>query len=202
MSDVIKEFLQSANAEGLPDSIYGIGYRCSAYLRDGSYLPCVMLRSAGPISALALRRFEEERRGKGMFRSSGKDAYEQIVRHFVATGNRVNAYDLAKIEPSPYAIPLALRKQIEGETTMSWTGFALEMADAKLFSYGTTFLAEFFQLPEGYSFSDVVRVHNHSYVSPNGELRPLAQGMSQLPADYSPSAVLRERAYFVCHYDE
>lgn len=198
MSSAILDYVRSG-AEAFPDSIYGDGYRCSAYLNDGAYLPCVMLRKCEPTAALALKRFEEERKGKGMFRSG--NGYEQIVRHFVTNGNRVNHYDIARVEPSRYAIPLALLKKIEGETSMGWTGFVLEMRDGKLLQFGTTFLAEFFSLPDAYAFADVVAVHNHSYISASGDLRLLKQGMSAQPADYEPSKVNRERPYFVCFYD-
>lgn len=201
MSKLIHTFLHSGQVEPLPDANYGVGYRCSVRLHDGTYLPCVVLRQAGPLAKLALRRFEEEKRGKGMFPTRNSDAYALIVRHFVTTGNRVNSYDLAAVESSPFAIPTRLLNQIEGETTMSWTGFVFEMNDGSLFSFGTTFLTEFFHLPEGYAFGDVARVHNHFYVSPEGALRPLPQGMAELPPDYNPSLVLRERPYFVCHYD-
>jgi len=200
MSKQILEYLKTG-VEAIPDSIYGNGYRCSAYLRDGTFLPCVMLRKSEPITELALRRFEEEKRSKGIFQREPGDGYRQIVRHFVASGNHVNSYDIARLEPSRFAIPLSLRSQIEGETTMSWTGFVLQMNDGKMFAMGTTFLAEFFHLPEGYLFSDVAVVHNHSYVSREGELRSLNQGMSPQPEDYDASRVFRERPYFVCHYD-
>jgi hypothetical protein len=159
-----------------------------------------MLRRSAPVTALALRRFEEEKRGKGMFRSTSS-AYEEIVQTFVATGNRINAYDLARVQPSRFAIPLSLLKQVQGETTMGWTGFVFEMGDGRLIPFGTTFLAEFFNIPEPYSFKDVVAVHNHSYVSATGELRRLSEGMSEQPADYDPSSVNRERPYFVCYFD-
>ena len=197
MNKVIHEFLKTG-VEPYPDSIYGDGFRCSAYLKDGTYLPCVMLRSNAPIATLAMRRFEQEKKGKGIFSSNG---YEQIVKTFVATGNRINDYDIARLEPSRYAIPLSLLKKIEGETTMAWTGFVLEMRDGKLLPFGTTFEVEFFNLPDQYTFDDAVAVHNHSYVSPMGKLQSLVQGMSSPPADYDAANVLRERPFFLCYYD-
>jgi len=183
------------------DSIYGDGYRCSAYLKDGTFLPCVVLRKSGATVELALRRFEDERRGKGIFRSNGADAYRSIVRTFVVGGNRVNSYDLETVESSRFAIPLSLLRQIEGETTMGWTGFVFEMNDGRHFAYGTSFSLEFFNLPDGYEFTDVARVHNHSYVTPTGDLGSLARGMSLQATDYESSNVLREKPFFVCHYD-
>jgi hypothetical protein len=121
MSNLILEYLKSGE-EPFPDSIYGDGYRCSVYLKDGTLLPCVMLRKSGPVVALAIRRFEQEKKGKGIFGS--RNGYESTVKTFVASGNRINHYDIARIEPSRFAIPLPLLKKIEGETTMAWTGFA------------------------------------------------------------------------------
>ncbi|ROH86524.1 hypothetical protein ED208_15950 [Stagnimonas aquatica] len=200
MSKLILDFLKSG-IEPFPDPTYGEGYRCSAYLKDGTFLPCVMLRKASPVVELAIRRFDQERKGKGIFGSRKSDGYESIVKNFVASGNRVNHYDIERVEPSRFAIPLSLLKQVEGETTMAWTGFVFEMHDGKLFSYGTSFGVEFFGLPNGYGFENVVSVHNHSYVSPNGALCSLAQGMGAQPNDYNRSLVIRERPYFVCHYD-
>ena len=200
MSAQFIEYIKSG-VEPLPDSVYGPGYRCSAYLRDGTFLPCVMLRQVAPLTALALRRFEEEKQGKGIFRSGGNDAYQKIVEHFILAGNHVNNHDIVRVETSRFAIPIELLRQVEGETTMSWTGFVLEMNDGKRFSYGTTFLAEFFSLPDGYEFRDAVRIYNHAYVSPDGSVKQLVRGMAAQPLDYEPSRVLRERPYFTCHYD-
>lgn len=198
MTGLLFEYINSG-VEPCPDQTYGEGYRCSAYLKDGTYLPCVMLRKSAPLVALAARRFEEEKKGKGIFRSAG--GYVEIVKTFVAAGNRVNAYDIARVQPSRFAFPRSLLKQVHGETTMGWTGFVLEMRDGKFLAFGTTFLAEFFSLPDAYSFNDAVAVHSHAYVSASGELRPLGQGIAPLPADYDPSKVNRERPYFVCHID-
>lgn len=198
MNKTIQEYLKSG-VEPLPDPSYGDGYRCSAYLQDGTFLECVMLKTSGPLVDLAIRRFEQEKKGKGIFASA--NGYELIVKSFVATGNCVNHFDIKSVEPSRFAIPLALLKKIEGETTMAWTGFVFEMQDGKLFSYGTQFGAEFFGLPDGYGFENVVAVHNHAYVSVNGNLAPLTQGMDQQPSDYDRSLVIRERPYFVCYYD-
>jgi hypothetical protein len=198
MKNNITEYLQSG-VEEFPDSAYGSGYRCSAHLTDGTFLPCVMLRRTGATLQLVLRRFEEEKKGLGIFRR--KDAYEEIVKSFVTSGNRINSYDIARVEPSRHAIPLALLHRVHGETTMAWTGFVFEMKDGRCFAYGTTFLTEFFDLPDGYEFADVHKVHNHSYVSADGEVRSLHEGMAEQPADYDSTSVLREKPYFVCFHD-
>jgi len=198
MNSKIQEYLNSG-VEAFPDEAYGAGYRCSAYLRDGTFLPCVMLRPSAPTVQLALRRFEEEKKGAGIFRK--KSGYEEIVKHFLTSGNRIGSYDVARVELSRYAIPLGLLRQIQGETTMSWTGFVLEMRDGRCFPFGTTFLMELFDIPSNYMFEDVVRAHNHSYVSKGGEVRSLREGFTEPPTDYDPASVFREKPYFICYSD-
>jgi hypothetical protein len=132
-----------------------------------------------------------KKRRKGVFRN--KNGYEEIVKTFITSGNKVNAYDISTVEKSRYAIPLEILNQIQGETTMSWTGFALEMRDGRYVVFGTTFLFEFFDLPDNYTFDDVVRVHNHSYVSKRGALKALKEGYLESPKDYDASTVCREK---------
>jgi hypothetical protein len=177
MKHNINEYLKTG-VEEITDPAYGSGYRCSAYLTDGTFLPCVMLRSSAATVQLAMRRFKEEQKGIGVF-GRRKDAYEQIVKSFVTSGNLINSYDIARVEASRFAVPLALLRQIEGETTMGWTGFVLEMNDGQSLAFGTTFRSDFLDLPEGYAFTDVRKVHNHSYVTPAGEIGRLREGMAE-----------------------
>lgn len=181
--------------EPFEDSFYGSRYRCSLTLKDGTYLPCAVLQSKQKLVELAKRRIREEMDGTGGL--GGADPYGQIVSSFVTKGNRINDYDVISATPSPFAIPLELLHQIHGETTMAWTGWVFEMSDGSKFSYGSSFSMEFFQLPESYSFCDVSKVHNHSYVGKSGKLLQLPQG-GFLPDDYKDVPVLRERVYFTC----
>jgi len=181
--------------EPLDDSIYGPKYRCSITLKDGTELPCAILQSKNKIVELAKRRIREEQSGRG--RLGGSDPYGQIVSIFATGGNRINDYDVADATPSRFAPPLALLRQIHGETTMGWTGWVFEMSDGKLFPYGSSFSMEFFQIPDGYTFEDVAKVHNHSFLSSNGELRKLKQGGIP-PEDYDPDKLFREKVYFTC----
>jgi hypothetical protein len=185
-----------SSIEPIQDPNFGPRYRCALTLKDGTFLPCAILQSKTKVVELAKRRIKEEMNGKG--RIGGPDPYGQILSAFVAGGNRVNDYDVASALPSRFAAPLALLRQIRRETTMTWTGWVFEMKDERLFSYGTSFNMEFFDLPEGYKFSDVVRVHNHSFVSSDGVLRSLEQG-SVLPADYNHAGLLRARVFFICN---
>ncbi len=181
--------------EPFEDSFYSPRYRCSLTLKDGTYLPCAVIQSKQRLVELAKRRIKEEMDGKG--RLGGVDPYGQIVSSFVTRGNRINDYDVISATTSPFAIPLALLHQIHSETTMAWTGWVFEMSDGSTFSYGSSFSMEFFQLPEGYLFDDVTKVHNHSYVGKNGKLLPLQQG-GFFPDDYKDVPLLRERIYFTC----
>ena len=187
-----------SKTEPIPDSIYGPRYRCSLSLNDGTHIPCAVLQSKAKLLELAKRRLNEEMSGKGKI--AGPDPYEQILSVFVASGNRVNDYDIASVAASRYAPPLALLEQIHGETTMAWTGWVFEMKDGKFFAFGSSFCMEFLNLPEGYGFADVVKVHNHSFLSDRGELISLEQG-GRLPDNYRTDNIFRERVYFTCYID-
>jgi hypothetical protein len=67
---------------------------------------------------------------------------------------------------------LTILKQIHGETVMSWTAFVVEMKDGTMYSFGTTFCFEFFDLPQGYSYTDIRRVHS-------GMIYSLEQGLRE-----------------------
>ena len=198
----IKQVFQTVieTEEPLPDDVYGDRYRCACTLTDGTHLPCVVLQSRSKRVDLAKRRIGEVRAGKG--RIGGPDPYGQIVSVLVASGNQVADYDIVAAEKSRFAIPRVLMSQIHGETFMGWTGWGFEMVDGRLFSYGCGNDFEFFQLPEGYGFTDVRVVHNHSYVYAAGEIRPLPRGVpAKLPEDYDRTAVLMDRPYFICNID-
>ena len=184
--------------EPLIDSIYGPIYRCSMILKDGTTIPCATLQSKSKLTELAKRRIKEEMSGKGKI--GGPDSYGQIVSNFAAHGNNINDYDVASVGPSKFVLPIPLLNQIEGETFMGWTGWVFEMKDGKLFSYGSGFRFEFFDLPDGYSFDDVMKVHNHSYLSDNGELRSLQRG-AMPPKEYTREKIFRERIFFTCYID-
>jgi hypothetical protein len=134
------------------DNIHGNQYRASAYLNDGTYLPCVIFQSRRAQVALALRRFRELRWKRSQ--------YEAVVESFVAGHSNVADHEIKTIELSPFAWPLEILKTIEGETTMGWTAFVAEMRDGKQFSYGTSFRFEFFELPPGYAHSDIAKIHS------------------------------------------
>ncbi len=183
-NEQLREILGSV--EPLDDSAYGPRYRCSVRLKDGTALPCVALQSKDRLVGLARRRFSE---------LANDNELDSVVASFVAGGNRVNDYDIESATISRFAIPLSLLRQIRGETSMAWTGWVFEMNDGHLFSYGSTFLMEFFQLPDGYDFTDVLRVHNHSYVDADGTIASYREHPGR------PTDLYRERPYFVCALD-
>jgi len=199
-NDEIVKFLKD-NIEPLEDSAYGLGYRASVYLIDGIFLPCVIFRNPKTVVNLAIRRFKEELSGKGVFSRSSGLGYYDIVKNFVTNGNCINDYDIKSVEKSRFAFPLSMQKQIRGETTMGWTGFAAKMKDGKYFGFGTTFLWEFFQMPDGYSVEDIEEIINHSYVLKTGELRSHKVPFLETPSDYEKAVIYRERPFFECFLD-
>lgn len=184
--------------EPIEDDIYGPRYRCSLTLKDGTFVPCAILQSKSRIVDLATRRIKEEMTGKG--RLGGADPYRQMVASFVTGHNRIAEYDVLSASESKYAIPLPLLAQIHGETTMGWTGWVFRMKDGRLFSYGSSFRMEFFELPDGYDFSNVRDVINHAFVESTGSVSSLERG-SLLPPNYRRESVLRERVFFTCAVD-
>jgi len=175
--DEIIDFVKS-RVEPLP-SFAGSSerYRVSAVLNDGTFLPCVVLEECAPRVTLALRRFKETRG------SDDSDfGHRGVVSAFIA-GNCVSEHDLREIRLSNHAIALARMREIKGETSMSWTQFYAEMSDGEKFCFGTTFSTEFFDMPESYCASDIIKIV------------PAAPGAR--PSDGEP--VYRQRPYFTCY---
>lgn len=158
---------------------YGEQFRVSAILTDGTCLPCVIVAGASKRVDLAIKRFEETRKS-----TDPSMGYRAIVQSFVTGGGTVNSYDLKELSPSPFAIPLARMREINGETSMSWTAFSATMKDGQEFRFGTAYLIEFFSMPDGYTATDIVKI----IPATRGE-RPQHEGM------------YRERPFFTCYVD-
>jgi hypothetical protein len=173
-----------ANFEPIRGPVGRSAYRCAAYLADGVYLPCVLIASKSEWVDLAVRRFAETaadgRRLFGRRRFGRGFDYRSVVEVFVAAGNRVDSDDIVRLEASRYALPLERLLEIKGETSMSWTQFVGVMKDGREFSFGTTFLTQFFNMPTGYTASDVTTIRSHERM--DGEL-------------------FRERPFFTCFVD-
>jgi hypothetical protein len=197
----IIQFLKD-NIEPLEREFEGKQYRCSAYLKDGTYLPCVVFQNPEPTVKQAIKRLKEERTGKSIFaKSSGFDGYRDMVKLYTTGGNKVNEYDIDRVEISPFAFPKNILSGIRGETTMSWTGFGVKMKDGKEFGFGTSFLFEFFQMPDGYVANDIDEILNHRYMSTSGELKEHKVPFMEWPSDYDEKAIYRERQYFKCYLE-
>lgn len=174
----ILEYLKE-NVEPLPDSICGNRYRAAVFLKDGTYLPCVVFESKRRQVELAMKRFEEVR--------NQKKHYRMIVESFVTDRSSVAPFDISKVEISPFAIPLSKLKNIRGESSMGWTEFLVEMNDGRRFAYGTTFSIEFFELPDGYKVDDIKSIHGVSDL----EERPRNATLNYY----------REKPFFTCYLD-
>ncbi|GAA4273634.1 hypothetical protein U6A24_18305 [Aquimarina gracilis] len=199
--EIIK-FLKT-EIEPLEDQFLGLGYRASVYLKDGTYLPAVIFRNPNKKVDRAIRRFKEERDNKGIISwAKNEDGYREIVKTFVTRGNKINDYDIEKVEKSPFAFPNETLFSIKGETTMGWTGFVAKMSDGKTFGFGTSFLMEFFQMPTGYQATEIVDIINHSYISKSGEVRSHERAFFDPPEDYDETVIHRERPYFECYIDD
>jgi hypothetical protein len=59
---------------------------------------------------------------------------------------------------------------------------------------------EFFDLPKGYDFGNVVKVHDHSFLSVEGELGE-SRTRRQASSHYSPDKLFRERVFFTCYVE-
>jgi hypothetical protein len=171
-----------AETEPIRDLVGRNAYRCSAYLHDGLYLPCVLIRESQAYADLALKRFQQARdSGITDPKNIVPGYYPTVVKRFITSGNQVNLFDIERVEISSYAIPLCLLKQVHGETRMSWTQFAVLTDNGIEYSFGTTYNMEFFNIPDGFSWDNVTTVISH-----RSETKP----------------IYRERPYFTCFIDD
>ena len=175
------------NIEPLKDKIYGNRYRVAAHLKDGTYLPCVVLQGRLPQVELALRRFKELRWKRSQYRA--------VVESFVSKGSSVANHQIRDVEASPFAWPIELLKTIHGETTMGWTAFVAEMKDCTMHSYGTSFNFEFFDLPNRYLHSDIVKIHSGMIYSKVGRLEKFSVEALKEIQPY------REKPFFSCYLE-
>jgi hypothetical protein len=197
--DIIK-FLKD-NIQPLDDNAYGLGYRASATLKDGTLLPCVIFRNPATLIDLAIRRFKEEQSGKSIFSKSSGLGYREIVKTFVASGNCVNHYDIAKVDKSRFAFPLDVQKQIKGETSMSWTAFVAKFKDGRHLSFGTTWNLEFFDLPDNFNAENIVEIINHSYLLKTGEIVGHRSSFDRVTRKDEMEKIYSDRQFFECYVD-
>jgi len=154
---------------------------------DGTHLPCVVFQSRAAQVELALRRFEQERHKPAQ--------YEGVVASFVSSGSRLWDHEIKAVETSPFAWPMSILSKIHGETTMGWTAFVVEMLDGTLHSYGKGFHWEFFELPNGYSHTDIARIHS-------GMVYSKKRGLHEFSMEsFSEITPYREKPFFTCFAD-
>jgi hypothetical protein len=178
----IAKFL-TENVKPLKDNIFGDFYRASAYLRDGTYLPCVVFSHPAKLIDLAIRRFAE---------TAKDDSQHRLVAgSFVASRSAVPIYNVSSVELSPYAWPEEVLRQIHGETTMGWTSFTAKMKDGKVFGFGTPFNFEFFDLPKGYGYGDIVEIHSGMIVDEDGMEKVFSHDWLR--------ECYRDRPFFYCY---
>lgn len=182
--EMLLKALTQAGIEEVPSEFGGRGHRCAAWLRDGTYLPCVFMRRIGPYADRLCEIVDEEFRGQGAYRLTANPVREALKVQF-AGSNHVTLHDIDRIEPSPFALPMKLLTQVSGETAMSLWLFLLEADDGRRFSFTGSHLAEllFFDLPEGLHFTNFVKV------------LPPPRGRSSKPP-------LHARPYFTCLVDD
>ena len=198
----IIQFLKE-NVEPIPDSILGLGYRASVTLTDGTFLPCVIFRNSDKTLDLAIRRFKEERSNKSIFSNRSKGfGYREIVKKFVTNGNCINIYDIANITKSRFEIPIELYKKVEGETAMSWTVFVAEFEDGRKLSFGTTWNWQFFDLPEGFKFSEVKNIISGCYLSKANEIVTHKSILDFKKEMENLQIINREKPFFECYVDQ
>jgi hypothetical protein len=197
--DIIK-FLKE-NIEPLEDNTFGFGYRASGTLKDGTFLPCVIFRNSATLVNLAIRRFKEEQSGKSVFAKSSGLGYREIVKSFVATGNCVNYYDIIEVDKSRFAFPLRVQKQIQGETSMSWTAFVAKFKDGRHLGFGATWNWEFFDLPDSYNANDIVEIINHSYLLKTGEIVGHRSSFDRVTNKDQMDRIYSDRPFFECYVD-
>lgn len=195
--EIIK-FLKK-NIEPLENNFYGIGYRASVNLTDGTYLPCVTFRNSKAVVDLAVKRFKEELSGNSIFSKPNRTGYRNIVKSFVTSGNCINHYDITSVSFSKFAFPLNIQKQIRGETAMSWTAFVAKFNDNRLLSFGTAWNIEYFDLPEEFDAKNIIEIINDSYINKAGEIVVHKSLGERRFEDLQP--INREKPFFECYLD-
>lgn len=187
IADIIQTLID-AGIEEVPAEFGGPGYRCSAWLKDGTYLPCVFVQKIGRTADLHRKSIDDELRGEGGYDPLTCDPVREWLKWQLCYPNQIAAHLIERVGPSPFAIPISLLHQVTGEVAPYVWLFALETADGERFRFsgGDRWSMIFFELPENISFGDFVTVIN-----------PNARGT--LPRC---KATLQERMHFSCYIDD
>lgn len=187
MIDLIPKLIQ-AGIEEVPEEFGGPGYRCAVWLKDGTYLPCVFVQKIGPIADRLRDLVNDEFQRNGQYDARTCDPVREFLKSRLSTGIQIPAYEIERVEPSRFAIPISLLAQVTGETAMSLWVFFLETADRRRFEFSGAHLCSmlFFGLPDGVEFTDFNAVRNFK----RGQRLPKCE------------ASFRERAFFDCYVDD
>lgn len=161
--------------EAIPDEYGRRSFRVSAWLQDGTYLPCVLLREADTRARAAMEllgRTEAE---------DFDEMYPGLVRSLATGGSRVEALLSTSLEQSPFAMPWALLSQLRDELEESPIEFVATMDDGATFAFGTADEVAFFDMPPGYTGARVRSLTRRAHAG---------------------TRVYRERACFVAFVDD
>ncbi len=172
------------NVVPMGHQVYGLQYRASVTLTDGTHLPCVLFTDAEMRTSLAIRRFQE---------TASSDEFQRtlVAESFVVEQATIRTRDISDVTLSPFAWPEEILRQIHGETTMGWTAFTAHMRDGNVFGFGTPFNFEFFDLPTGYTYNDITEIRSGMIIDSNGKERRFEHDVK---ANY-----YRDRLFFVCY---
>lgn len=180
----VKSFLQK-NIKPSEDFFYGTHYRTSAYLLDGTYLPCVNFCNKTDYIEQAKQTIYEDQ---------GKAHYTTLLEAYL-TGNTISFNTIEKVDLSPFAWSDELINKInqgKQEYTLDFKIFTAKMKDNKQFNFAVK-NPGFIDLPVGYSFQDITEIHNDKIIDDNG---------NEVDYHYSHSPLFyRDKNYFTCYYE-
>ena len=196
-TEIIK-FLKN-NIEPIEDKFHGAFYRASVYLKDETFLPCVVFRNSQKTVDLAIKRFKEEKQAESIFSRKHGFGYKQVVKSFGASGNRLNHFDISKITESRFALPKKIQYQITGETAISWKVFIAKFKDNRKLSFGTRWHDAFFEIPTDYNVNEIVEIINDSYIQKNGEIIS-HNSLKKLDFDLFEK-IHQDKPFFECYLD-
>ncbi|MGQ3015614.1 MAG: hypothetical protein ACT6QS_18000 [Flavobacteriales bacterium] len=156
-------------AEPVEDTEGNLMYAAAVWLRDDTYLPCVLFQNTH-IQLDRLRGIPASGKGRGLF-SKGKNVDDSyLIRNFLQNDNRIYPETIQRLERSLFAFPDVLRDQIEVRVNSgvlpSW--FSAKMKDGTYLGFETTYEAVFYDLPDGYSADDILEIQNNTFVSESG----------------------------------
>lgn len=144
------------------------GVRCQAYLDNGGFLPCLRLMDGRLHITDLVERLDGTVPGAP---SPGRAAFESMLSNEIWSSNAIGYWMIERVEPSPNALPVALREAIGPPINRDLWAWVFEMRDGARFNYGSCGAFDFLRLPDGYGFQDVAKVLPRKVVDQRGKLR-------------------------------